>query len=199
MSNTTVKEFIVPLRAFPDVTVGKKYPVLNRNKNMCLIINDQGSNANWWIAPGEFELIEEVEVTLEEPSVKLVASEERAKPQRQMKFSKKPGSAIVTYDTGETFHISRLTSIEIFRDVSPGDDILIDVTRTYIKDGLLFQERVGIPVRKFVKIVWISPSKDDVLEQEVTITYDKEVDSLKYAMTYLADALDFTSAVEFGV
>ena len=182
MSKANAKESIVPVRHFPGVTVGKKYPIITRENNRCIFLDDNFNTVQWYLVPGEFELVEE--------------NEEVHKTVRKMKFSNKPGSAVVTYDTGDTFHITRLTSVEVFKN---DDDVLIDVTRTYIKDGLLFQERVGIPVHKFVKIVWISPAKDDVLEQEVTITYDKEAESLKYAMTYLADALDFTSAVEFIV
>lgn len=187
MSNVNVKEFLVPLLPFHNVTVGKKYPVIHRDKDMCLIKDDIGSDANWWISPGEFELVEEVNVPVRTYEMKLEGPVYKAK--REMKFSDKPGSAVVTYDTGETFHISRLTSVEVFKN---DDDVLIDVTRTYTKDGLLFQQRVGIPVEKFVKLVWNSPGSEEVVAQEVLVTYDKEKGTLVYGMSFYADVIDFT-------
>lgn len=114
---------------------------------------------------------------------------EIVKENRTMKFSNKPGSAIVTYDTGATFHISRLNTVEVFQNEG---DVLINVTRTYTKDGLLFQQRVGIPVDKFVKLVWISPDNEEVVGQAVTVTYNKERNTLVYDMGFYADVIDFT-------
>ena len=182
MSTTNVKEFLVPVRPFPHVTVGKKYPIIERDKGLCLIIDDTGMSANWWISEGEFELVKEVDVTFEEPLVKLVASDERAKPKRKMKFSNKPGSAVVTYKSGETFHISRLNSMSVFQNEN---DVLVDVVRTYAKDGLIFQERVGIPVKKFEKVVWMSP------DGEIEIKYDEEEQALFYNVKHLAIEIDF--------
>lgn len=168
------QEYVKCLIDLDNVTNGKVYPVFERQDDTIWIVGDNGSHEVWWLIDGEFELVD-APAPLKAP--------------RQMKFSDKPGSAVVTYDTGETFHISRLTSVEVFKN---DDDVLIDVTRTYTKDGLLFQQRVGIPVDKFVKLVWNSPGSEEVVAQKVLVTYNKEKGTLVYGMSFYADVIDFT-------
>lgn len=112
------------------------------------------------------------------------------KASRKMKFSDKPGSAVVTYSTGETFHIGYLTGIEIVRD-HPDADRLISVNRSYAKDGLLFNQEVLIPIHKFESLVWVSPEQPDLAHQKVMVTYDYDRDMLSYTMNFMANELNF--------
>lgn len=90
---------------------------------------------------------------------------------REMKFSDKPGSAVVYYKNGQTFHISYLTRMSVFDE---DGDILISVSRLYSKDGLLFKERVGIPPHMFDKVVWKAPGNEEADVKDYIISYDPE-------------------------
>lgn len=136
------------------------------------------NNSQLLFRPDQFTLVERKE------------EEEPKKVSRKMKFSEKPGSAVVSYDTGETFHIGYLTGIEVVRD-HPDADRLIGVNRTYAKDGLLFNQEVLIPIQKFDNLVWISPEQPDLAQQKVKVTYDPIRDMLVYSMSFMANELDF--------
>lgn len=109
---------------------------------------------------------------------------------RQMKFSKKPGSAVVYYTAGQTFHVSNLLSLEVSHDYDDGDTVM--VTRGYMKDGLTFVETVGIPVDMLSHIDW-EPTKGSEHEgQTIKLTYSPEKRSIVYNVSFTANLLDFT-------
>ncbi len=110
--------------------------------------------------------------------------------QRKMKFSKKPGSAVVHYTAGQTFHISNLLALEVSHDYDDGDTVM--VTRGYMKDGLTFVETVGIPVDMLSHIDW-EPTKGSEHEgQTIKLTYSPEKRSIVYNVSFTANLLDFT-------
>lgn len=110
--------------------------------------------------------------------------------QRQMKFSKKPGSAVVHYTAGQTFHVSNLLALEVSHDYDDGDSVM--VTRGYMKDGLTFVETVGIPVEMLSHIDW-EPTKGSEHEgQTIKLTYSPEKRSIVYNVSFTANSLDFT-------
>lgn len=109
---------------------------------------------------------------------------------RQMKFSKKPGSAVVHYTAGQTFHISNLLALEVSHNYDEGDSVM--VTRGYMKDGLTFVETVAIPVLMLDHIDW-EPNKGSEHEgQTIKLTYSFEKRSIVYNVSFTADSLDFT-------
>lgn len=121
---------------------------------------------------------------LNELSKKALAKESKAKC--KIKFSSKPGSAVVHYTKGNTFHISKLASVEV-GDV---DGIpVVCIVREYQKDGVYFRQAAYVPVEIFDKIVY-KPLEEDVLDQEVTINYDSEYNRLVYPVTYGTVRLD---------
>lgn len=152
---------------------GQVYTVTSVNREGAIAIN----NSQLFFRPDQFTLDKEVPVI-------------STKPSRKMKFSEKPGSAVVTYNTGETFHIGYLTGIEIVRD-HPDADRLISVNRSYAKDGLLFNQEVLIPIEKFKDAVWVSPEQPDLAGQKIRVTYDPVRDMLHYSMAFLANEISF--------
>ncbi len=127
------------------------------------------------------------------PSVtfaKDTSGDEIRRSQRQMKFSKKPGSAVVHYTAGQTFHISNLLALEVSHDYDDGDTVM--VTRGYMKDGLTFVETVGIPVDMLSHIDW-EPTKGSEHEgQTIKLTYSPEKRSIVYNVSFTTNAINFS-------
>lgn len=94
----------------------------------------------------------------------------RAERDREMNFSHKPGSAVVHYKSGETFHIGFLTHM-----VMMGEKVA--VTREYTKDGVDFSQTAYIPLDKFDKVVFQRKDKQLVItvSERGFLTYNEEV------------------------
>lgn len=90
---------------------------------------------------------------------------------RKMKFSSKPGSAVVYYKSGAEFHISRLTCIELGY---VNGETCISIERDYFQDGIYFAEAACIPVDMFDKLVYVT-KEHDVVNDLVTVTYNPEI------------------------
>lgn len=106
---------------------------------------------------------------------------------RAPKFKNKPGSAVVYYTSGATFHITKLASLEVYEDI-------VAVTRIYSKDGLHFSQSVGIPIEMFEKVVVVADEslrEEGVIDTEFTVTYDTERKALVYPMTTSVQQISF--------
>jgi hypothetical protein len=129
------QEYVKCLSKFSGVTVGEVYPIVQREENSFCLINDAGKQDVWWLADGEFELVDGPEEVKEE-----------SKATREMKFSTKEGSAVVHYKSGQTFHISYLTHMVVAGS-------RVQVTREYTQDGIEFSQTAYIPFEKFGKVI----------------------------------------------
>ncbi len=102
-------------------------------------------------------------------------------------YPARPGSAVVHYKSGETFHLGQLTGMSV-GDVD-GQNV-VAVTRKYKRKGVFFEQTAYIPVGIFDCVIY-RPLDEKIIDKEVKITYKERTNSLSYPLTYATKKLDF--------